>query len=417
MEDINSPGKSGDLIEVIDSSLLSDSSKQECHNSPVTAKEAENRYECPICFCFLQDPVITICGHRFCNICLSNCLENNEKRCPIDNRILNPNEIFPDNYTKREIEETVVICPNEGCLVPISAKNYEDHLENCKHRTGDFGEKIKRFDCPFHSVGCDFKITSLPLQLLNHLKHDVMQHNQLLLKGYKILSNQFQNCRNYCPHDDSCTEGEEFEKNLPGKLPFYLNDVYEKLTELEQRSMEYMIRMKNMSTQWDRCLSGTNYSKFSNPEMNSGVLVWKVPKFREMVTQMKMDRNHACYSPMFSTSEFGYRFRVRLMLSPKNSDALAILLHLVKGNYDFILKWPFVGEFTICIIHPLDPNLRLKSTFKSNAMEAFQRPALDINPRGFGFNETVRITELYTQGYVQDDKLIVVVYTKSNEVD
>lgn len=63
-----------DLIEVMDSSLLSDDSRND-YNSSVTANEAKNRYECPICFCFLQDPVITRCGHRFCEICLSNCLQ------------------------------------------------------------------------------------------------------------------------------------------------------------------------------------------------------------------------------------------------------------------------------------------------------------------------------------------------------
>lgn len=72
--------------------------------------------------------------------------------------------------------------------------------------------------------------------------------------------------------------------------------------------MEYTIRLKNVSARWEKSLSETNHSKLASPGMNSGVLVWKVPKFQEMITKMRIDRNHACYSPMFSTSEFGYRY-------------------------------------------------------------------------------------------------------------
>lgn len=43
----------------------------------------------------------------------------------------------------------------------------------------NFGENFKGYDCPYRSVGCDIKISSLPMQLLNHLKHDLMQHNQV----------------------------------------------------------------------------------------------------------------------------------------------------------------------------------------------------------------------------------------------
>lgn len=85
------------------------------------------------------------------------------------------------------------------------------------------------------------------------------------------------------------------------------SDVYEKLTELDQRTTEYTIRLKNMSAQWERNASGTNYSKFTAPEMNKGVLLWKMCKFNEVVKQMKNDRNYACYSPTFSTSELGYK--------------------------------------------------------------------------------------------------------------
>lgn len=112
------------------------------------------------------------------------------------------------------------------------------------------------------------------------------------------------------------------------------------------------------------------------------------------------------------------RFRMRLVLSNKTQNTLGVLIHVVKGNFDFILKWPFSGEITVSMIHPVDPNLRLKSVMKTNGSEqAFQRPTLDINPRGFGFTKTVTLSELEKHGYLQDNQLIIVISVKTHNVD
>lgn len=112
------------------------------------------------------------------------------------------------------------------------------------------------------------------------------------------------------------------------------------------------------------------------------------------------------------------RFRMRLVLSSEMQNTLGVLIHVVKGNYDSILKWPFVGEITVSMIHPVDPNLRLKSVMRTNGTEqAFQRPLLDINPRGFGFTKTITVSELEKHGYLRDNQLIIVVSVKSHNID
>ena len=34
-----------------------------------------SKYQCPICMLILRQPVQTLCGHRFCQICLNNLFD------------------------------------------------------------------------------------------------------------------------------------------------------------------------------------------------------------------------------------------------------------------------------------------------------------------------------------------------------
>jgi len=73
----------------------------------------DSRYECAICIDWLNEPVLTSCGHRFCRSCLTAWMQKNNQCCPMDNKRLSAeHDIFPDNYTRREIEQLKRDCPN-----------------------------------------------------------------------------------------------------------------------------------------------------------------------------------------------------------------------------------------------------------------------------------------------------------------
>jgi hypothetical protein len=50
--------------------------------------------------------------------------------------------------------------------------------------------------------------------------------------------------------------------------------VYEKLTELDQRTKEYAIQLNNVTTQLNKCLTETNCAKPAALEMSNGLLLW-----------------------------------------------------------------------------------------------------------------------------------------------
>lgn len=65
------------------------------------------------------------------------CFCRKENACPVDNMKLNKDsDIFPDNFTRREISQQKTKCPNivRGCLVELSPLDVESHLLVCEYR-------------------------------------------------------------------------------------------------------------------------------------------------------------------------------------------------------------------------------------------------------------------------------------------
>lgn len=95
----------------------------------------EQRYECPICLLILREPRQTKCGHRFCRDCIFRWLRDSCTRCPVDNEPLVENDVFPDNFAKREILNFNIRCPNkkDGCDKIFALGKLQPHLEICPH--------------------------------------------------------------------------------------------------------------------------------------------------------------------------------------------------------------------------------------------------------------------------------------------
>lgn len=95
----------------------------------------ESKYECPICLMALRNAIQTPCGHRFCKNCIEKSIRDTGQRCPVDNEMLSKDQLFPDNFAKREILSLTVRCPNSGCVDKMELRHLESHLESCQFAT------------------------------------------------------------------------------------------------------------------------------------------------------------------------------------------------------------------------------------------------------------------------------------------
>lgn len=103
-------------------------------------------------------------------------------------------------------------------------------------------------------------------------------------------------------------------------------------------------------------------------------------------------------------------------MSPDNH-YLSLFIHMMRGDYDDTLIWPFSGHITLSLIHPTNQEqticLKMQSSDKS---VAFRRCSLgnngnetpfSLNLRAFGYNEFVTIDEVLDKGFIENDTIVI----------
>jgi len=132
----------------------------------------DDRYFCSLCSNILRDPVQTGCGHVYCKSCIGELKgDDGSFICSIDKVPFAANQVFPDNFMKREALSLVIACPNsnDGCLWKGEVRNVEKHLLSClskRERCTNYNcpETFKRSDLQRHvEQECSYRPQSCPL--------------------------------------------------------------------------------------------------------------------------------------------------------------------------------------------------------------------------------------------------------------
>ncbi|CAH2006602.1 unnamed protein product [Acanthoscelides obtectus] len=390
----------------IESSLAQESSINDAYSAP------EARFECPICLAWLRDPVLTSCGHRFCRNCIYSWLER-EHACPVDNLKLNKEDIFPDNFTRREISQQRTKCPNivRGCLEELSPLDVEAHLLVCKFRIPELPDNEK-LRCSFVEVGCEEKFEDEP-ELQRHLDQQIQKHLTLLSQAYAKLSVNNTSAGAVASTSAIAQQANFWDpppKNSSANVPednvnTLLRNLYEKIVFLEQKTREQDIIIANMSEQ----ISSYNLSMSKlHQRYCDGCYLWHCADFKSKLNIMRENPHVMYYSPGFYTSPNGYKLCVRINLSPKDNNYLAIHIHVMKTEHDLALDWPFSGRLSITLIHPMQSFKSIKETMMTRPeLDAFKRPVQDMNPNGFGYKEFVLVEEIFEQDFIENNQLLI----------
>ena len=134
-------------------------------------KDPDPRLKCPMCKLALRSPFQTICGHRYCESCIKNVINNGNKKCPEDGTVLSLEQIFRDAFCNREMLDLECLCTNKnlGCKWTGPLKTLQDHLKD---------------DCLFLEVtcpndGCNKKMPKGALE--KHVKEEC-QFKKILCK-------------------------------------------------------------------------------------------------------------------------------------------------------------------------------------------------------------------------------------------
>lgn len=107
---------------------------------------------------------------------LSNDFRTN-KQCPLDSMPLDETKLFPDNYTRREIQQILVACPNEtnGCTKRIGLYERDAHVVHCKYGQESVSNNDTTIPCYFKSYGCSFEASD-DAHLDVHIQREIHVH-------------------------------------------------------------------------------------------------------------------------------------------------------------------------------------------------------------------------------------------------
>lgn len=186
-----------------------------------------------------------------------------------------------------------------------------------------------------------------------------------------------------------------------------LKALYERIVVLEQQSREKDMKLEKLTQQMSKASLQHNIGNGVHPRYSGGVLVWKITQFQSKITAMAADPNAMFYSGEAYTSPHGYRYCVRINISPKVKDFIGLHVHLMKSDNDFHLEWPFRGRIKISMIHRNLNETKHDIIMSKPEILAFHRPSQEISPRGFGFLEYASISHVLNKGYVIMDTLTV----------
>lgn len=198
------------------------------------------------------------------------------------------------------------------------------------------------------------------------------------------------------------SNGDEYHNHKSSETEL-LKALYERIVVLEQQNREKDLKIEKLVQQ----ISKNTFYGDVHPRYSCGVLLWKITQFQSKVNAMSSDPNKMFYSAEAYTSPHGYRYCLRINISPKVKDYIGLHVHLMQSDNDFHLEWPFRGRIKISMIHRNLNETKHDIIMSKPEILAFHRPNQEICPRGFGFLEYAGISDILSKGFVVMDTLTI----------
>lgn len=145
-----------------------------------------------------------------------------------------------------------------------------------------------------------------------------------------------------------------------------------------------------------------------------GAFIWKIREFQQHRQKAMSGRATALYSPAIYTKfQHGYKFCMGLHLNGVNTGVgshVALFVHMLKGDYDHRLHWPFRGVITLSILEQSNGQHRndvSESVTASPDLLAFQMPSATSCHTGRGFEKFAPIEQVCGPQYVKNDMMLI----------
>lgn len=148
--------------------------------------------------------------------------------------------------------------------------------------------------------------------------------------------------------------------------------------------------------------------------VSAGTFIWRIEHFKSRRQKAIDNTDPAIHSPPFYTSLYGYKMCLRMNLNGVDSGFghhLSLFVHMMRGEWDDILEWPFTGRITLAILDQSE-NVEFRRPISETLVAkpnllAFQKPITGRNHKGYGYVEFCQIDQLRDTQFVKNDIMLV----------
>ncbi|XP_066473834.1 TNF receptor-associated factor 1-like isoform X2 [Tiliqua scincoides] len=178
-------------------------------------------------------------------------------------------------------------------------------------------------------------------------------------------------------------------------------------------SLEEKVEHQNSLLAMKDMMIGSLVTRINTLEQTTydGCFLWKIPAVGLRLQEAQAGIWPFLYSPSFYTSRYGYKLCLKLFPNGDGTGAgthLSLFLVLMKGEYDFFLKWPFRHKVTFTLLDQINKN-HISTSFRPlESSSSFQRPVSETNVAS-GLPEFCPLNVLHAPqtNYICNDTLVI----------
>ncbi|EDO31690.1 predicted protein [Nematostella vectensis] len=368
---------------------------------------------CGICLMVVNKPVLTYCGHSFCNFCFNKWRNGKDVvTCPVDYKQLETNQFMADKKTERQVLSLCVKCMNGPCSWKGELRDKKKHLTKCGHEVikcvfDGCDTRLARNSMEKHEETCEWKIVTCEFCDVPYPKREEETVKHRGDCPLAILPCKFS--------DIGCTfEGRQHahvahcENAVQAHLDMACGTIRDNNKEIRKNNKKIRGNNKEIETLHKELNTANQTIRELKGKMAKliGTFVWRICDYKDLYGEI--------YSPSFYTSKYGYKVQLKanLRTNPFNGGThLSLYACIMVGEYDALLEWPFRRKITLYVIDQSDQ--RKHETLLINPddvlpdrKKCFHRPITGNNV-GYGLTRFLSLEELTSGGFIKDGVMFI----------
>lgn len=308
-----------------------------------------------------------------------------------------------------------------------SCLKYPEQCNECKQEGIQRGKMkfhlqhhcpIVKIKCPFNHVGsCEFE--GFQSDAGEHLVEEHLSQIMDLMKIFLIYHKEVMQ-RNALKETEVKLKDENrisFEKQTiwNQRLESEVGDMQETLHEhsneidlLRHQQKETLDRVHKLKVEVKLLQQGQ--------QLCNGQYIWKIENMDRRCQDAVSGVSPVMYSPGFYTSPCGYKMCLRINLNGVKSGVgthVALHVHMMRGDHDKHLEWPFSKGFTLSIVDQSEGSLQYhitKTVVTKPEPSVFQRPVPPwdvISSEYSGYEDFAPIDKIHMPQYCKNNTLLV----------